>query len=96
MIMKKYFDILVWALTLLLLSAGFSWGKVYIDITSPSFRKLPIAIAPFEAPLTASGEMKLGERATDILTHDLDLTGFFALIDPKSSGEKIGQTSPAK
>ncbi|RPJ41963.1 MAG: Tol-Pal system beta propeller repeat protein TolB [Deltaproteobacteria bacterium] len=96
MIMKKHFRILLWAFTLLLLSAGFSWGKVYIDITSPSFRKLPIAIAPFEASLTGSGEMKLGERATDILTHDLNLTGFFALIDPKSSGEKIGQTSPGK
>ncbi len=94
--MKKVFGILVWALILPLLSAGFSWGKVYIDITSPSFRKLPIAIAPFESALGASGEMKLGERATDILTHDLDLTGFFALIDSRNSGEKIGQTPPGK
>ncbi len=94
--MKKTWGILLCAFTLLLLAAGFSWGKVYIDITSPSFRKLPIAIAPFESLAAASGEMKLGERAADILTHDLSLTGFFALIDSRNSGEKIGQTRPGK
>ena len=91
--MKKTLGILLCAITLLLLFAGFSWGKVYIDITSPSFRKLPIAVAPFESSLAASGEMKLGERAADILTHDLDLTGFFALIDSRNTGEKIGRPS---
>lgn len=93
--MKKTFAFFG-ALAFLLLSAGFSWGKVYIDITSPSFRKLPIAIAPFESSPTGSGEMRLGERATDILNHDLSLTGFFSLIDNRNSGEKSGRTAPGK
>jgi len=98
-IMKKKFGIL-FLFFAFLLSSGASWGKVYIDITSPSFRKLPIAIAPFESP-SASGEMRLGERATGILTHDLDLTGFFALIETRDSGEKVGpggvgKTPPAE
>jgi len=59
-------------------------AKVYIDIQSPSFRKFPIAISPFQAPVSPSDPMKLGERATDILNSDLDLCGFFDLVDPKS------------
>jgi TolB protein len=59
-------------------------AKVYIDIQSPSFRKFPIAISPFQASASPSDPMKLGERATDILNSDLDLCGFFALVDPKS------------
>jgi TolB protein len=94
--MPKKSAVLACALALLLLSAGPSWGKVYIDITSPTFRKLPIAIAPFESLAAASGEMKLGERAADILDHDLSLTGFFALISARSSGEKAGPPQAGK
>jgi TolB protein len=94
--MKKNLGILFWAFLFLLSSAGFSWGKVYIDITSPSFRKLPIAIAPFESPAAGSGEMRLGERATDILTHDLNLTGFFALIESRNGAGKAAQSQAGK
>jgi len=66
-----------------------TWGmersaaKIYIDIRSPSFRKFPIAIEPFSTPYLPQAEMKLGERATEILNSDLNLCGFFSLLDLK-------------
>jgi TolB protein len=67
-----------------ILASDWAWAKIYIDIRSPSFRKFPIAIAPFTAPVTPSEDLKLGDRSTEILTNDLSLSGFFALIDPKT------------
>ncbi|MBI4495911.1 MAG: Tol-Pal system beta propeller repeat protein TolB [Deltaproteobacteria bacterium] len=61
-------------------------AKVYIDIRSPSFRRFPIALAPFRAP-AAPADSKAAELATEILRNDLDISGFFALIDPKSFSE---------
>ncbi len=86
--MKPYKGLLAF----LILSAGLLlaadlWAKIYIDIRSPSFRKFPIAIAPFTGSNTPYEDMKLGERTTEILTGDLSLCGFFALIDPRTYAE---------
>jgi len=86
--MKKSVWVLFFLFAVSSFAPGICWGKVYIDITSPSFRKLPIAIPRFKTVYTPTDDMKLGERATAILNNDLDLTGFFSLIDPKSVGEK--------
>lgn len=65
------------------------WGlenlvaKIYIDIRSPSFRKFPIAIEPFSNPHLPKLEMRMGERATEILNNDLNLCGFFSVLDLK-------------
>jgi TolB protein len=48
-------------------------AKVYIDISSPAFRKLPIAIEEF------SGSS--GKEISDIIKDDLEYTGLFANID---------------
>lgn len=48
-------------------------AKVYIDITSPAMKKLPIAIQEFTG--------QHGKTITDIITGDLDFTGFFLSID---------------
>ena len=87
--MKKFHLFFLMAFLQVFIPCESSWGKVYIDIRSPSFRKLPIAIAPFKAPLSPNEDMKLGERATEILNSDLGLSGFFALIDPQTSGEAV-------
>ncbi len=84
--MKKSLFLFAFLLILELAFTGLSWAKVYIDIRSPSFRKFPIAISPFKS--SPSGDSKFGERATDILTGDLNISGFFSLIDPKSFGEE--------
>ena len=71
-------------------------AKVYIDIRSPFFRRFPIAISPFKTPQSSSDSMKLGERATDILSDDLSLSGFFALLDPKTFMENHVRIPPAE
>ena len=48
-------------------------AKVYIDISSPTFRKLPIAIQEFTGPS--------GKEISDILKDDLEFTGLFGYID---------------
>ncbi|MDI6753822.1 MAG: Tol-Pal system beta propeller repeat protein TolB [Thermodesulfobacteriota bacterium] len=92
--MKKSWLIFLVALLLVGVSTEFLRAKVYIDIRSPSFRKFPIAITPFKSPLTPNEDMKLGERVTDILSNDLSISGFFALIDPKSFGESLIKPPP--
>ena len=88
--MKKIFLIffsIVLAVTLL---GPFLWAKVYIDIRSPSFRKFPIALAPFKGSSPPAPDMKLEDRAREILREDLDISGFFALITPSTPPEKAG------
>ena len=86
---KKYLYILVALLSPFLLSQLLE-AKIYIDIRSPSFRKFPIALAPFKALTPPSQDMKLGERGRDILREDLDISGFFSLLTPETSPEKTG------
>ncbi len=55
-------------------------AKVYIDITSPAIKKLPIAIQEF------SGTE--GKQIADIIGDDLEFTGFFHAIDRAAYIEK--------
>ena len=51
-------------------------AKVYIDITSPSAKKLPIAIFDLQGPS--------GKEISDIIRDDLTFTGLFMYIDKTS------------
>jgi len=55
--------------------------KVYLDITSPVIRKLPIAIQTFSG----------GSEISDIIREDLDFTGLFQIIDEKAYIERNDQ-----
>ncbi len=48
-------------------------AKMYIDITSPSFKKLPIAISEFGG--------RSGKEVSDVIRDDLDFTGIFLCLD---------------
>ncbi|MGD0884229.1 MAG: Tol-Pal system beta propeller repeat protein TolB [Thermodesulfovibrionales bacterium] len=48
-------------------------AKVYIDVTSPAVKKLPIAISEFPGPS--------GREISDIIRDDLDFTGIFLVLD---------------
>ena len=48
-------------------------AKIYIDITSPAFQQLPIAIQEFQGPF--------GKDISDIIENDLEFTGFFLPIN---------------
>jgi len=58
-------------------------AKVYIDITSPAMKKLPIAIYDF-------GGLS-GKEISDIVKDDLEFTGFFTYIDRSAYIEGISQ-----
>lgn len=58
-------------------------AKVYIDISSPAFRKLPIAIQEFSGPS--------GKEISDIIKNDLEFTGLFAYIDKNAYIENPSQ-----
>lgn len=60
--------LILWALTL-----NETFGKIYIDISSPGFKKLPIAIQEFSGPY--------GKEIAEIIKDDLEFTGFFSYID---------------
>jgi TolB protein len=68
-----------------------AYGKVYIDIDSPSFQKFPIAIADFK-PLRSGAETgALPVWFADTLSRDLQLTGYFSVIDRKAFLEDQSQ-----
>ena len=66
-----------------LLSALCVDAKVYIDISSPGSRKLPIAIEEFSGPS--------GKEIADIIRNDLEFTGLFAYTDRAAYLEKPQQ-----
>jgi TolB protein len=59
----------------------FADAKVYIDITDPALRKLPISIS-----YTGHEEAK---EVAEIVKDDMDFTGIFYLIDPDILGAEI-------
>ena len=71
-----------------LLSALCVDAKVYIDISSPGSRKLPIAIEEFSGPS--------GKEISDIIRNDLEFTGLFAYIDRAAYLENPMQPFSAK
>lgn len=86
--MKKTHLVFLLVLVSALLVDQLLGAKVYIDIRSPSFRKFPIALSPFKGSGPSGQDMKLEDRARDILKEDLDLSGFFSLIVPSTVPEK--------
>ena len=94
--MKKFF-FLLWLIGFgLHLDGGLLEAKVYIDIRSPSFRKFPIGIRTFEDPLAPPTEMRMGSRATEILRSDLDISGFFSLVEGPSGKGNSGAAGPLR
>ena len=64
-------------------AASSASAKVYIDISSPAFTRLPIAIQDFSGPL--------GKEITDIVRSDLDFTGLFTQLEPAAHLENPSQ-----
>ncbi len=73
-------------------SIGFS--RVYIDITEPSFKKLPIAIPDFRSQTAAY--LNISKDIADVLRNDLKLSGAFNVLNPAGfleNPQKMGVTS---
>ncbi len=90
---QKIFPPVIIVFLLLLFSVTPSYGKVYIDIDSPTIQKFPIAIVDFQKLDQSSDKENLGAWFADQLGKTLQLTGFFTVIqknafleDPKQAG----------
>lgn len=89
---KYLFFISIFLVTLLTEQGS---AKVYIDINAPTGKRLSIAIPDiknFKAPHESSD---VGIKLRDILTQDLDFSGFFDIIDKKAYIEDPNRTDKA-
>ena len=69
---------------LMLFSSGYAYGKVYIDIDSPSFQKFPIAVADFVPSKPAVDKGDLPAWFSDTVSRNLTITGYFNVLDRKA------------
>ncbi len=69
-------------------------ARVYIDITKPSSRKIPLAL-PDYGLLPSGGAAELGTQGRQVLAGDLTYTGLFDILDPKTYlGPAQGEVNP--
>ncbi len=68
--------------------------RTYIEVGSPNFQPLPIAVAPFSAEAGAQAE---ATEMTQVLRADLSLSGLFDVLDPKGflADPSEGLTAPS-
>lgn len=60
---------------------GASAQTIYLDITNPNFQKMAIAIPDFK--YMSSDQGQLARQMSEVLSHDLDISGVFHILDPK-------------
>ncbi len=79
--MRRPIAILIVLLTILALAAPAS-ARVYIDITQPFSKKLPLALTQFQ-PLPGAMSDPVGVKGEALLKRYLGYTGLFDFMDPK-------------
>ncbi|MGD0073652.1 MAG: DPP IV N-terminal domain-containing protein [Candidatus Binataceae bacterium] len=85
------------ALVLLLAWAGFARAQIKMEIVGPGSKLSAIAISPLR-DLGGDDEHTLSSKFVDILSRDLQLSGYFKIIDahayiedPQATGYQLGQ-----
>lgn len=79
--MKRIFAIIAFVLISI---PSASYARIYIPIDQPADQKFPIAIADLEG----GGK---GEKISEIIRNDLDLSGYFHIIPPSSYKKVAGK-----
>jgi len=85
---KKFLSAGLWLLLTLLLFSDGVFAKVYIDINAPGRRRFPIAIANFINLAESEDGRGLAQTISTVLIDDLEIAGFFNILDPRSYIEK--------
>ncbi len=71
-------------------SSGFSYAaKVYLDITSAQFRKVPVAVPYFEDKGNKNMMSQAGRRLSDSFGSLLTFHGFISIVHPEKYGGKM-------
>jgi len=60
--------------------------RVYIDITSPFLKKIPIAIPYLASPSGSFEDRIMGKRLAIIMSRDLTFQGYFSVLNPDLYG----------
>lgn len=60
---------------------GIGFGKIYIDINSPSAQKFKVAVPDFKNLGKTNANQELSQRLPAIISNDLRLSGFFKPMD---------------
>ena len=69
-----------------LLFAASAQARIYIDITSPYLRRIPVAVPYVEARPDSFENRIVGRKLSSILSKDLEFHGFFSVLDPEKYG----------
>jgi TolB protein len=56
-------------------------ARIFIDINSPFSRKFAVAIPEFRNTSPQGSSQDLGEKLSRVISNDLDLSGYFSLMD---------------
>lgn len=78
-----------------ILTAQPGQARVYIDISNPVLRRMPIAIPQFTPQQGAQANQHVAS-GTDILVKDLNFTGLFEVLDPASYLGPVGENVNAR
>ena len=77
-----------WVLFLCCFLSGWGFGlrsapaqTIYLDITNPNFQKMSVAIPDFK--YMSSDRTELARQMSEVLSHDLDISGVFRVLDPR-------------
>ena len=92
--MKKIYLLLfiTWFFCTLFIFNNIVYAKVYVDIDSPNFQQIPIAICDFENKTSsATKSINIGITISDGIKKDLSLTGIFNILNKKSF---LGNNTP--
>ncbi len=82
--MRAKLSIILMLVILFPLAPGAVWGKVYLDIDSPSFHKFPIAVSDFKDLRPPAQVDGLNTWFAEDLSRCLNITGYFHVLDKKS------------
>ncbi|MEA2083630.1 MAG: Tol-Pal system beta propeller repeat protein TolB [Thermodesulfobacteriota bacterium] len=63
-------------------------ARVYLDITSPDFRKIPMTVPYFEDKSRPGTSSETGKEMADIMSRALTFHGFISIIPPSIYGGK--------
>ncbi|MFH1624532.1 MAG: Tol-Pal system beta propeller repeat protein TolB [Pseudomonadota bacterium] len=90
--MKRSGRVFIVLICALFFSFTRSYPKIYIDIDSPSIRRIPIAVTYFKNLGGGDSEKGISKEMFEVLTQDLEVSGLFAPIDPSHFLESRGDS----
>jgi len=63
-------------------------AAIYIDINSPTIKKISIAVPDFNVASFNTSSKGISKTSPSVISSDLDFSGFFKVLDPKSFLDK--------